>query len=1104
MAFTSLKLEMFLPAYSGIDVDKNDPFYSFYSADITEPYKKEFPISTYLKKEFNELKLQPNEPVKNPNEPFTPLNHQLFISRFLSPHTPYDKLLIFHELGSGKTCLASLLSETAKKTNPNLGETLILVRNELLERNFLNEIATKCTNNKYKPEETEEKINKKTGEKISTKLTERQYEGRLKSNISQNYHTATFERFAKRLENEKDDYIKEQYSNRVIIIDEVHNLRPTKKRQDSLSIYDQISRLLHLVQNCKIILMSATPMRDTPFEISPLLNLLLPADKQFTTNKEEFQQTYFEQGQFVENKKKEFKSRIRGLISYVRSTGTDVKKIYEGTVLQSMRKFPLVEVKMSDLQTKAYNEAYKKDSTSNQDFEEKIDDDSVSGLSDNSQQASMFVAPDGSYGSEMEKNKWLIVPKKEKLTEEEKGKGKRKKRPARPLHERLTKISTKLKDYIGDGNNEEKLDKLSILSCKFAGVIRNILTNPQEKAFVYCDFVEGSGVNLFAALLELFGFTHVALPESDKKIDISKYKKKKQFILITGKFPSAKQASYLINNVYNDSENKYGDYIQIIVASRIVGEGLSFKHTRQFHNLSPWWNEARMQQTQGRVVRAFAHDVFTNPLEKYIKIFRWCAIPGSNIPSIDLKMYKRAEDKDFPIKQIERLLKEASVDCPLNVKRNMRPDLNAEESRECDYSTCIYQCDNIPPQWYLSDAKQPSLILDSFNFYYDDKQIEAIKQILRELFRVKFAYDFYEFVDLLPDITELIIIRALRDMIYQFNPIINKFGMISYLKESNNFYFLTNTYDIYHIPNSFLLSTYSSSPILKEEMKFEDYVTYFENMYLPEKLAELQSIDDKDVLEYSFKSFSKPIQEKLLESFIKAEVKNIDTNKDLRRRFLKIYEKFIEKIDNTTVSTLLYEKILRCFNEKDLEWSDCSDIQVNRYREGLKEKKETKTTGNPYGYYGIIDKDNKFKISLIDENVRVAVSTGKFDKRKKKEKSPGQACGTGMFIANNLKSLLIRFYDIAEKHGHVTPSVVKFITGVKNKKIIEKCDVKKVSQLAEAAIKKPIYPPLILPNLESFSREKLQEYCAILLAKAKESCQALREFFANNNLLLEL
>ena len=37
------------------------------------------------------------------------MEHQIFVQRYLSPYTPYNTLLLFHEVGSGKSgCVAAL------------------------------------------------------------------------------------------------------------------------------------------------------------------------------------------------------------------------------------------------------------------------------------------------------------------------------------------------------------------------------------------------------------------------------------------------------------------------------------------------------------------------------------------------------------------------------------------------------------------------------------------------------------------------------------------------------------------------------------------------------------------------------------------------------------------------------------------------------------------------------------------------------------------------------------------------------------------------------------------------------------------------------------
>ena len=73
--------------------------------------EKDFYNSVPIKKEFDDARAVLNEPRPQRGEQ---LKHQAFMMRFLSPHTPYDKMIAFHGLGSGKSCLLTSVSEYAK------------------------------------------------------------------------------------------------------------------------------------------------------------------------------------------------------------------------------------------------------------------------------------------------------------------------------------------------------------------------------------------------------------------------------------------------------------------------------------------------------------------------------------------------------------------------------------------------------------------------------------------------------------------------------------------------------------------------------------------------------------------------------------------------------------------------------------------------------------------------------------------------------------------------------------------------------------------------------------------------------------------------------
>ena len=59
--------------------------------------------------------------------------------------------------------------------------------------------------------------------------------------------------------------------------------------------------------------------------------------------------------------------------------------------------------------------------------------------------------------------------------------------------------------------------------------------------------------------------------------------------------------------IINESGNKYGENVKVILISRAGSEGLDYKNIRQIHVMDPWYNMNRIEQIIGRGVRNFSH-----------------------------------------------------------------------------------------------------------------------------------------------------------------------------------------------------------------------------------------------------------------------------------------------------------------------------------------------------------------------------------------------------------------------------------------------------------------------------------------------------------------
>ena len=92
---TDIYISDFFPKYPNVNNKDNQ---------LLNPYNDDFSKVIYQKREFHENRLKPIE--NKPENRGEQLSHQKNLSRFVSEHTEYNSLLIFHEMGTGKTCTA--------------------------------------------------------------------------------------------------------------------------------------------------------------------------------------------------------------------------------------------------------------------------------------------------------------------------------------------------------------------------------------------------------------------------------------------------------------------------------------------------------------------------------------------------------------------------------------------------------------------------------------------------------------------------------------------------------------------------------------------------------------------------------------------------------------------------------------------------------------------------------------------------------------------------------------------------------------------------------------------------------------------------------------
>lgn len=221
------------------------------------------------------------------------LKQQVFLSTYINDnYDNIDRMLLFHGIGTGKTCTSITIAETIMEKDKKMKALVILPAR--LKTNFIDELISEtCGLNRYiSKEDYSMFINPRTPSKDKDKIRER-----FMKAINVNYEIVSYERLRKVLLDSKDyKYTIEKLTkNRIIIIDEVHNLIASKipievldKIKASMvidkktkSINAVILRLITTLadKSCKLFLLTATPVFDNYGQfIQLVLNLRPDAD----------------------------------------------------------------------------------------------------------------------------------------------------------------------------------------------------------------------------------------------------------------------------------------------------------------------------------------------------------------------------------------------------------------------------------------------------------------------------------------------------------------------------------------------------------------------------------------------------------------------------------------------------------------------------------------------------------------------------------------------------------------------------------------------------------------------------------------------------------
>ena len=346
--------------------DTNDPNFNLKIAN-----KQEFRDHQYQAEIAKDIPAKADEACKSD---FEILPHQQFVRNFMSTETPYNSLLLFHELGTGKTCSAIGIAEEMRMFMKQTGisRKIIVMASPNVQDNFRLQLFDP---RKLVYENKKWTLNTCIGNALLREINPGEIEGMTKEEITRRirylikkYYIFTgYESIKQKVEDEyrktlgdlvedqnseifdlkpiketdsaalverKENGIKkirQMFDNRLFIVDEVQNVlakldtvNDTSSTKKSAKVLKQIARFC---KHTRFILLSATPIYNQPDEIVSLVNLMNLNDNRAQISRSQIldkdgnfvpEQKNADNLVIVEGGRELLKRKLLGYVSYVR------------------------------------------------------------------------------------------------------------------------------------------------------------------------------------------------------------------------------------------------------------------------------------------------------------------------------------------------------------------------------------------------------------------------------------------------------------------------------------------------------------------------------------------------------------------------------------------------------------------------------------------------------------------------------------------------------------------------------------------------------------------------------------------------------------------
>jgi len=300
------KFEMNVPSYY---LNNRKVFIRFINK-LFEPYKRELELET--------SQITCDDIGKESTKEFSLLFHQKIIRDYMNLYTPYRGLLLYHGLGSGKTCTSIAIAEGLKNS-----KQVIIMTPASLQKNYIEQLK-ECGDYLYKKNQywewvpytgditqlkelstilnlessfiTRQKgawlidVTKEPNYKSLSLVDKEKLNNQIEKMILKKYKFINYNGIRKdNIRNMTNNFTRNLFDNTVVIIDEGHNLisrivnkinNLPKKSTHHFIDYEKsplsliLYELLLTAKNARVVILTGTPIINYPNEFGILFNIL--------------------------------------------------------------------------------------------------------------------------------------------------------------------------------------------------------------------------------------------------------------------------------------------------------------------------------------------------------------------------------------------------------------------------------------------------------------------------------------------------------------------------------------------------------------------------------------------------------------------------------------------------------------------------------------------------------------------------------------------------------------------------------------------------------------------------------------------------------------